>query len=282
VVLVQRDELGELAREMNAMGQKLAATRERAELEASERISALEQLRHADRLTTIGKLASGIGHELGTPLAIVNGRAELILDAYEAGTAAHDNAAIILDQARKMASIIRQFLDFARRRHAQRAKHDVRQLLEQTVGLLSTLADRRQLSLAVEGCGTPEWDLDAFQIQQAVANLVINGIQATSPGGRLVIGYEVRPDPRLDGAERTEGDPFLHLYVSDEGTGMSPEILERAFEPFFTTKEIGEGTGLGLSIAQGIVRDHGGWIDVTSEVGKGSQFSIWLPKGEAS
>jgi signal transduction histidine kinase len=281
IVLGQRDELGELAREMNAMGQKLAATRERAELSASERISALEQLRHADRLTTIGKLASGIGHELGTPLAIVNGRAELVLDAYEAGTPAHDNAAIILDQARKMASTIRQFLDFARRRHTERARHDVRQLLEQTLGLLSTLADRRGLSLAIDGCGTPEWDLDAFQIQQAVANLVINGIQATLPGGRLVIGYEVRSDPRLDGAERAEGDSFLHLYVSDEGTGIPPELLERVFEPFFTTKEVGEGTGLGLSIAQGIVRDHGGWIDVESELGKGSSFSIWLPKGEA-
>jgi signal transduction histidine kinase len=284
IVLGQRDELGELAREMNAMGQKLAATRERAELSASERISALEQLRHADRLTTIGKLASGIGHELGTPLAIVNGRAELILDAHRAGTPAHDNAVIILDQARKMASIIRQFLDFARRRHTERARHDVRQLLEQTLGLLSTLADRRGLSLAINGCGTPEWDLDAFQIQQAVANLVINGIQATPSGGRLVIGYEVRPDPRLDGAalcERADGEAFLHLYVSDEGAGIPPELLERVFEPFFTTKEVGEGTGLGLSIAQGIVRDHGGWIELESELGKGSSFSIWLPKGEA-
>jgi signal transduction histidine kinase len=273
--------MGELAREMNAMGQKLAATRERAELSASERISALEQLRHADRLTTIGKLASGIGHELGTPLAIVNGRAELILDAYEAGTPAHDNASIILDQARKMASTIRQLLDFGRRRHKERARHDVRRLLEQTLGLLSTLADRRGLSFAIHGCGTPEWDLDAFQIQQAIANLVINGIQATLPGGRLVIGYGVRPDPRLDGPEPAEGDSFLHLYVSDEGTGIPPELLERVFEPFFTTKEVGEGTGLGLSIAQGIVSDHGGWIDVESELGKGSSFSIWLPKGEA-
>jgi signal transduction histidine kinase len=74
---------------------------------------------------------------------------------------------------------------------------------------------------------------------------------------------------------------LLRLYVNDQGAGMAPEVVERAFEPFFTTKGIGEGTGLGLSIAQGIVRDHGGWIDVESEVGKGSRFSIWLPKGEA-
>jgi signal transduction histidine kinase len=283
IVLARRNELGELALEMNAMARKLGAAREEAEREASERIAALDQLRHADRLTTIGKLASGIGHELGTPLAIVTGRAELILDAYPKGSPAHDSASIVLDQARKMAAIIRQFLDFARRRHAERARNDVRQLLEQTLGLLSTLADRRSVSLELEANGPAEWDFDAFLIQQALTNLLVNGIQATPPGAKIVAGYEIRAVPRAgrgDGSEN--GSAFLHLYVRDRGGGMSGAVLERAFEPFFTTKEIGEGTGLGLSIAQGIVRDHGGWIDVTSEVGNGSQFSIWLPDGEAS
>jgi signal transduction histidine kinase len=272
IVLTQQNELGELAREMNAMGQKLAATREQAERQAAERLLALEQLRHADRLTTIGKLASGIGHELGTPLAIVSGRSELILDSYPEGSPAHDNAAIVLDQARKMTAIIRQFLDFARRRQAERARHEVGQLLEQTLGLLSTFADRRNVSLELARNGPVEWDFDAFLIQQAVTNLLVNGIQATPPGKSLVAGYEVQRGKRLE--------TLLCLYVEDQGAGMPPEVAERAFEPFFTTKDIGEGTGLGLSIAQGIVRDHGGWIDVESQVGKGSRFSIWLPKGE--
>jgi signal transduction histidine kinase len=106
----------------------------------------------------------------------------------------------------------------------------------------------------------------------ALTNLLINGIQATPPGGTLVAGYEIQPGE--------EGAPFLHLYVKDHGSGMPRDVMERAFEPFFTTKEIGEGTGLGLSIAQGIVRDHGGWIAVESEVGKGSRFSIWIPEGD--
>jgi signal transduction histidine kinase len=273
IVLARRNELGELAQEMNAMGQKLAATRLEAERKASERIEALEQLRHADRLTTLGKLASGIGHELGTPLAIVTGRAELILDAHPAGGPARDNASIVLDQARKMTAIIRQFLDFARRRHAERARHDVRHLLEQTLGFLSTLAERRRVSLELVANGHAEWDFDAFQMQQALTNLLVNGIQATPPGARLLAGYEIQTG---DG-----GAALLHLYVEDRGAGMPPDVRERAFEPFFTTKEIGEGTGLGLSIAQGIVRDHGGWIAVESEVGKGSRFSIFLPKGDA-
>jgi signal transduction histidine kinase len=273
IVLARRNELGELAQEMNAMGRKIAATRLEAEHKASERIEALEQLRHADRLTTLGKLASGIGHELGTPLAIVTGRAELILDAHPAGAPAHENASIVLDQARKMTAIIRQFLDFARRRHAERARHDVRHLLEQTLSLLSTLADRRGISLELVANGHTEWDFDGFQMQQALTNLLINGIQATPSGARIVTGYEIQTG---DG-----GADLLHIYVKDEGTGMPKVVMERAFEPFFTTKEIGEGTGLGLSIAQGIVRDHGGWIAVESEVGKGSRFSIWLPNGDA-
>jgi signal transduction histidine kinase len=273
IVLARRNELGELAQEMNAMGRKIAATRLEVERKASERIEALEQLRHADRLTTVGKLASGIGHELGTPLAIVTGRAELILDAHPAGSPAHDNASIVLDQARKMTAIIRQFLDFARRRHAERARHDVGRLLEQTLSLLSTLADRRGISLELVSNGRVEWDFDGFQMQQALTNLLINGIQATPPGGALVAGYEIRA---------AEGEEvLLHLYVKDQGAGMPRDVMDRAFEPFFTTKAIGEGTGLGLSIAQGIVRDHGGWITVESEVGKGSRFSIWLPKGDA-
>ncbi len=281
IELTRRNELGELAREMNAMAQKLAAAREDAEHEASERLEALEQLRHADRLTTIGKLASGIGHELGTPLAIVTGRAELILDSYPPGSPARDHASIALDQARKMAAIIRQFLDFARRRHAERARHDVGQLLSQTLGLLSTYAERRSVSLELEANGTVKWDFDAFLIQQAVTNLVVNGIQATAPGRRVLTGYEIGSDPR-SGDRGANGGSFLHVYVRDQGTGMPKEVMERAFEPFFTTKGIGEGTGLGLSIAQGIVRDHGGFIDFESELGRGSRFSIWLPGGEAS
>ncbi len=263
-----------------AMAQKLAAEGEDAEHEAFKRLEALEQLRHADRLTTIGKLASGIGHELGTPLAIVTGRAELILDSYPNGSPAHENAFIVLDQARKMAAIIRQFLDFARRRHAERARHDVGQLLSQTLGLLSTFADRRRVSLKLDPNGKAEWDFDAFLIQQAVTNLLVNGIQATAPGMKVITGYEIRPDPR-HGEPVANGGRFLHLYVKDQGAGMPKEVSERAFEPFFTTKGIGEGTGLGLSIAEGIVRDHGGFIDFESEVGKGSRFSIWLPSGEA-
>ena len=280
IALTRRNELGELAREMNAMAQKLGAARQEAELGAFERLSALEQLRHADRLTTIGTLASGIGHELGTPLAIVTGRAELILDSCPPGSPAHENASIALDQARKMAAIIRQFLDFARRRHAESARHDVGQLLSQTLGLLTTFADRRNVSLELESKETAEWDFDAFLIQQAVTNLLVNGIQATSPGKKVVTGYEIRPDPPIHEGE-SNGGRFLHLYVRDQGTGMPKEVMERVFEPFFTTKGVGEGTGLGLSIAQGIVRDHGGFIDFDSEIGRGSRFSIWLPGGEA-
>jgi signal transduction histidine kinase len=119
--------------------------------------------------------------------------------------------------------------------------------------------------------------LDQSQMQQVFANVLMNGIQAMPDGGRLRIAVGVRracPPAETGGAE---GD-YLCVTVEDEGRGIAREDLARVFEPFFTTKGIGEGTGLGLAVAHGIVAEHGGWIEVESELGKGSRFSIFLPR----
>jgi two-component system NtrC family sensor kinase len=272
-----RDELGALAEEMNAMCERLADARDRLAAETASRISAQEQLRHADRLSTVGKLASGIAHELGTPLNVISGRSRMIQSGEVEGTEARSCARIIAGQAEAMARIIRQLLDFARARKPEKSPEDLRLIAQQTLVMLLPLAEKRQVAIRLEAGEAPALaEVDSNQILQALTNLVINGLHATEPGGSLTIGIagERAMPPAGSSAERD----CLRLFVKDTGAGIAREHLPHIFEPFFTTKGVGEGSGLGLSVAWGIAQEHGGWIAVETELGKGSCFSIYLPR----
>jgi signal transduction histidine kinase len=279
VHLVRRDELAELGLALNLMCNQLAAARERLRSETEARIAALEQLRHADRLKTVGHLASGMAHELGTPMNVVLARAELIgLEAPSVTAVASAN--IIKSQIQQMAAMIRQLLDFGRRRRTHKEAVDLNELCERTAQLLDPVARRQNVTLELKTHSTlVPAEVDAPQIQQVLNNLIENAIHAMPDGGTVTI--EVEPGPfRPVGAARTAADGCARIVVEDQGTGISPENLEHVFDPFFTTKEVGKGTGLGLSIAYGIVQDHGGWIEVSSTPGKGSRFAIYLPRTE--
>jgi signal transduction histidine kinase len=277
LVLRQRDEIGELAAEMNQMCDRLREAQEKLEAETARRLTTAEQLRHADRLTTVGKLASGLAHELGTPLNVVSGRAKMIARGQVTGAEAEDNARIMMEQCDRMALIIRQLLGFARRREPHRAATDLRALAAQTLQLLAPIAQkaRVELRMAAEAREVTT-AVDGTLLQQALTNLVVNGIQAMPEGGTLEVssGIARRRPPADPGGPYGE---FACIHVRDEGIGIQAANLPHVFEPFFTTKEVGEGTGLGLSLAYGIVRDHGGWIDVESAPGQGSRFTIFLP-----
>jgi signal transduction histidine kinase len=279
--VAQKDEIGELAAETNTMCDRLAETRLRLEAESAARIAALEQLRHADRLTTVGKLAAGLAHELGTPLNVITGHAQLTADEYPRDSAAHENAVIIAQQAERVASIIRQLLDFARRRSPQPALCELGAIARETTALLGSLAHKRRVAFDLRMPDGPVWArVDSGQIKQALTNLVVNGIQSMPDGGPIELTVErrsVSPPADHDGGE----GEYHCLEVRDRGVGIPPDQLGRVFEPFFTTKDVGEGTGLGLSVSYGIVREHGGWIAVDSAPGEGSRFSIYLP-AEAS
>ncbi len=283
--LRQRDEIGELASEMNTMCDRLVEANGRAEAEVARRIEALEQLRHADRLATVGKLASGIAHELGAPLQVVSARAKMIADGDVAGAEAAEYGRIVHEQVGRMAALIRQLLDFARRKAADKAPTDLVELARKGCQLLAPLADKRQVVLSVDdGSGEAGGDaapsiasIDAEQIEQALTNLVVNGIQAMPRGGALAI--RVRRERRSPPGTGADPRGYLRVDVEDQGEGMSPATLERAFEPFFTTKPPGEGTGLGLAVAQEIARGHEGWIQGRSKMGSGSCFSLYLPEG---
>ncbi|WP_225409556.1 sensor histidine kinase [Stigmatella hybrida] len=278
VYLSQNDELRTLAVAMNRMAELLLAAREKIAQETTAHLSTLERLRHADRLTTVGKLASGVAHELGTPLNVVLGRAKMISSGEAVGEEVAECAQIISQQAQHMTRIIRQLLDFARRRAPRRAPENIAQLVTHTLALLRPLASKRSVTLVSEVPESLVLEVDNGQLQQVLTNLVMNGIHAMKRPGTLRVraGPARAAVPSEPGAPETE---WIRLDVEDEGEGIQPEDLPHIFDPFFTTKDVGEGTGLGLSVSHGLVQDHGGWIAVHSEPGRGSCFSVYLPPG---
>ncbi|HEX4070968.1 MAG TPA: ATP-binding protein [Planctomycetaceae bacterium] len=272
------DELSELAAALNVMCDQLAAARDQVHTETEARIAALEQLRHAERLTTVGRLAAGMAHELGTPMNVASVRAELIIEEAPSEDAVA-SARIIKNQVDKMAVIIRQLLDFARRRTPRKERTELSLLTQVTTQLLDGLAKSKHVE--IEFASSPE-ELpamaDAGQLQQVLSNLLVNAVQAMPNGGTIKVATSRgNYRPRSVGADVAGWGDYARIDVRDEGVGIPPDNLHHIFDPFFTTKGVGEGTGLGLSIAYGIVEDHGGWIDVASVVGQGSCFSVFVP-----
>jgi len=277
-----RDELSTLAEGLNDMCAKLSAAWDREHAETQKRIAAIEQMRHMDRLTTIGRLASGIAHELGTPLNIISGRADMMSDGTIplGSPRVQTNAATIKSQADRMAQIIRHLLGFARQRPPERIETNGEEVVRHAVELVSCLGYRAEVRVDIVGSRARlAAKMDPVQIQQVVTNLVENALQAMLEGGETVVTVEsvhAEPPSGVDAA----GGRFLRITVEDQGKGIDEQDLPNVFDPFFTTKGVGEGTGLGLSITYGIVREHRGWIDVSSNVGEGSRFAVYLPQEE--
>jgi signal transduction histidine kinase len=267
--LSQRDEIGALAREVNAMCERLVLANEKTQAETLARIAALEQLRHADRLITVGRLAAGVAHELGTPLNVITGRVKMLRKRDADPAVSEDYLAIIAEQAERIASIIRQLLDFTRRRGPKVTAADLLAISHTIVRLVTPIAARKNVQVRVVS-DTPVLALgDVVQLEQVVSNLVVNAIHACSDGGHVELACGLRETP--------DEPARAFVRVSDDGHGMDDATMERIFEPFFTTKEVGQGTGLGLSVAHGIVEEHGGLVSVESKPGQGSTFSVFLP-----
>ncbi len=280
LMLRGHDELSALARGLNDMCAKLHRAWEREITETKKRIAVMEQMRHMDRLTTIGRLASGVAHELGTPLNVISGRADMIIDSAVDSKVGHiqENAKTIKSQAIRMTNIIRHLLDFARQRPPKRVKTKGYDVVRQAVELVSCLGYKANVRTEPpEDSSSLLVNVDPVQIQQVVTNLIENALQAMPEGGDVLVSVKSEPANPPDGVESHKGC-FLQIIVKDNGIGINEEHLSKIFDPFFTTKDVGQGTGLGLSITYGIVREHGGWIDVISEAGKGSCFTVYIPQ----
>jgi two-component system, NtrC family, sensor kinase len=270
------DELTELAQAMNGMAEHLEGIQTSLRQASEARVRALEQLRHADRLATVGKLASGIAHELGTPLNVVGGRAKMILRDAEVHPPVAKNARIIAEQSERMTVIIRQLLDFARSGESRKQPSDLGHLLEQSAHLLLPLARKKSIEIVTELPPSPlVLDVDQSQIHQVLTNLIVNGIQAMDKPGTVTVRLTRRQE--TDGTATEPPRAVASISVRDQGPGIPEEVAAHVFEPFFTTKGVGEGTGLGLSVAWGMVEEHGGRIQLRTPQEGGAEFVVELP-----
>lgn len=232
------------------------------------------RLRQADRISTVRKLAGSVAHKLGTPLNVIAGRASMIADGEVTGEGAAKSAQVIVEQAATMIEAIRALVDFSRRSLLRREKVTVRDLLAQAVMLVEPSAAERSVSIELAVPETLVAHLDPGRVLQVVTNLMANAVDAMPDGGRLRLSCSAQwitePLDRL-----ASPGPYVVIGVQDEGRGIDVDQLEHLFEPFFSAH--GAGTGLGLSVCDGIVREHGGFIDLQTIRGEGTCVAVYLP-----
>ena len=227
-----------------------------------------EQLRKTERIAELGTLASGMAHEIGTPMNVILGRAEYLLQR-TADEGMKKGLATIVTQVERITKVMNQLLAFARRRAPERRAVDLGEIVDDSLEMFQEriVHSRITVEKSIEA-NMPPVHADRDQLIQVLINLVINSLHAMPEEGRLRLSL-VR-----------EGT-HVCLGVSDTGHGMPEEIRSKVFDPFFTTKDFGKGTGLGLTVVKGIIEEHGGTIAVESVVDKGTTFWIRLPIEEA-
>ena len=250
--------------------------------DVSDRKELEERLRQVQKMDAIGKLAGGIAHDFNNAITAIIGYAEMILLRVKSPDPLYQDAKQIVRAAEHSARLTHQLLAFSRKQVLQPRKLDLEAEVGNVEGMVRRLiGETIILSLEV----APNlWNTmaDAGQIHQVVLNLAINARDAMPDGGKLTIGLSNATLTAAEALRIPDGRPgeFVLLTVSDTGTGMSREVAKRIFEPFFTTKEAGKGTGLGLATCHGIIKQTAGMIAVTSALGVGTSFSVYLPKAE--
>lgn len=231
--------------------------------------SAENQLIQAAKLAAVGEMAAGIAHELNNPLTSVTGFAELALDEIPKDTETYKDIEMVLREALRARSVVRRLLDFARQSESSRARASLNEVVEDVVALSRHLIHTSGVELNLDLEVTLPWVIvDVNQMKQVLLNLVHNALQAMPHGGQMKVLTET--------VARNNRD-WVVVSVLDTGVGIAKMEQTRIFEPFYTTKGNQGGTGLGLSVTYGIVTDHGGQIEVESQPGLGSKFTVWLP-----
>ena len=249
---------------LEAVAKKVAYIIDRKEALDKKKILE-EQLRHADRLATIGQLAAGIAHELNNPLGDILGFAQLACKYPDLNEDVYQDLVKIVKSTLYAREIIKKVLYFGRQTHPREAKTDLNKLIGEWMDFFESRCAKSGIQIVVERDeGLPNVNGDPAQLNQVFVNVVVNAIQAMPSGGTLTIKTMRKRDR-------------ASIIVQDTGQGIEEENMNKIFLPFFTTKEVDEGTGLGLSVVYGIVNEHGGTIEVDSKKGQGSTFSIKFP-----
>ncbi len=237
-------------------------------VDITERKRLEEQLRKTERIAELGTLASGMAHEIGTPMNVILGRAEYLLQRTTDETL-RKGLRTIVTQVERITKVMKQLLAFARRRSPQRCSVDLRRSIEESLEMFRERFGRRRITVETQfDDPLPSIQADPDQMAQILINLVMNSVHAMSEGGTLRVT-----------AGRVGGQ--VAIEVRDSGHGIPPDVLARIFDPFFTTKDTGEGTGLGLTVVKGIIEEHEGTITISSEVDEGTTVRILLPVASA-
>ena len=249
---------------LDAVAKEIATIVQRREAEEVQ-VKLQEQLRHADRLATIGQLAAGVAHELNEPLSNILGFTQLIKKCPGLPQQAEQDLDKILTASLHARDIIREILIFARQMPPQKRRVALNQVIKEGLSFFESRCAKEGIEIS---ClffpDLPDVLADPAQLNQVLVNLVINALQAMPKGGKLTL-------------QTLRDQDSVTLLVEDTGMGMSEEVRRQVFTPFFTTKDVGQGTGLGLPVVHGIITSHGGTIDVESQIGQGTRFVIKLP-----
>jgi signal transduction histidine kinase len=261
-----QDELGRLGATFNTMVAHLADARRQLQDQHAE------QIRRAENLASLGKMAAGIAHEINNPIAGMLNCVRSLVKGLKDERQRLQYLEMLQEGLSRIGRTVGQLLDFAREAKPQLTRTDLRALLSHCLDLLEQDLAARQITCSPFRDGSvPAILADPYQLEQVFLNILKNAMDAMPEGGTIVVSASV---------QEREASSFLEVQIADTGIGIPSENLSRIFDPFFTTKEVGKGTGLGLSVSYGIVRAHGGYIEVKSEIGKGSRFTVGLPVRE--
>jgi len=262
-------ELDLLGEEFRRLDQQLNKARSDLEERHRRELELERGLQRADRLATIGTLAAGLAHEIGTPMGVIRVRAEALQQDETISADGRVKLGVIVRQIDRIARIVRMLLDYARKSESHKAICDLRAIAERALALLEPEAAHRGVRTVAQLGATPLLvNCDADQIEQVFVNMIMNALDAMNRGGGTL---RLTADTEHDG----QGSRAT-LAFEDTGAGVAPEYEDRVFSPFFTTKEPGKGTGMGLAVSQSIVREHDGEISFNS-VPSGARFVVALP-----
>lgn len=231
-------------------------------------ISLTEQLLHSERLSSLGRLAAGIVHEVMTPLTISVGWVETVLKCSNITEDQKDSLSIATEEIFRAASIMERMRDLSRKKHLIKTPTDANKLIDHALDLLIHPLKQKNISISRSFEANERINVDGKQITQVLLNLINNAIDSLDSGGRITVSTHA--------VESKKGMRSVHIVIKDNGSGIAPDIVQQIFEPFFSTKG-NKGTGLGLSICKGIIDNHGGEIDFKSRLGQGTTFTLSLP-----
>ncbi|HEV8713921.1 MAG TPA: ATP-binding protein [Candidatus Binatia bacterium] len=274
--LARHDEIGQLADEFDRMAARLQEAQHRLVTEQEEKLYLERALRHSEKLAALGRLASRLAHEIGTPLYVIQGRAEQLLQRGSLPEKDRGVVNVIIAQIERISRFIRQLLTLSRRPGPQLRPVSLNDVVRRVWQVVSDQRDHSGVEITLELAEElPPILGDPDQLQQVLLNLSVNALQAVGSAGRVTLST------RCDDTGSSFTTGMVEAVVVDTGPGVPPEHLPYLFEPFFTTKGMANGTGLGLAISREIVLNHHGEIRVESTPGQGSRFIVSLPRAGA-